>query len=101
MMLSFWFWVAPPGCGLSTLMPRISMKLVVEMKKMRRNMITSMSGIRFNSIGCSGSDKDRRRLISALSSGEIHFPGSGEFGFVHHSNHQTGHGILVDLDNDR
>ncbi len=30
------------------------MKLVVEMKKMRRNMITSMSGIRFSSIGSFG-----------------------------------------------
>jgi hypothetical protein len=39
------------------------MKLVVETKKMRRNMMMSMSGIRFSSIGSSGSSNVRRNLM--------------------------------------
>src|SRR5688572_23912980 len=77
------------------------MKLVVEIKKMRRNMITSMSGIRFNSIGSSGSDNRRRSFMwgaSAFFRGETDVFGSAEFRLVHDANHESGEGLLVGLD---
>src|ERR1051325_1037166 len=120
-MLSFCFWADPADCGLSTVMPRSSMKLVVDMKKMRRNMITSMSGIRFNSIGASGWDNDRRSFIGAevpsdspsttanpgTGDGEIssifgarqlHVLRAAELGLVHHPDHQARKRVLVGLD---
>jgi hypothetical protein len=41
-------------CGLSTDKPFSCIMLVVEMKKISRNMMMSMSGIRFSSVDSSG-----------------------------------------------
>src|SRR5882672_7132043 len=85
----------PPAAGLSTLMPLSSMKLVVEMKKMSRNMITSMRGMRFSSIGSSGWERERRSFMagslaggrSTLVGGEAHVLGPAKLGFVDDTNH--------------
>ena len=65
MMLFFSICRAVAAFGLSTFTPGSSMKLVVEMKKMRRNMITSMSGINSARSDSSGSSNVRRNLMPA------------------------------------
>ena len=60
--LFFAIWLAVTVLGLSTSTPGSSMKVVVEIKKISRNMMTSMSGIKFNSIGSSRSANVRRYL---------------------------------------
>src|SRR5262245_35286521 len=103
MMLFLSVCFALAALGFSTCTPGSSMKLVVLMKKISKNMMMSMSGIRFSSMDSSGSASWRRNLMTWLTAlrGDAHILRPAHPSFINDADHHPRTGFLTHLNHHR